>query len=84
MASILRKVGNADNISVYQYEADTESDMRAIDVKSAPMGSRCYVINTGSWYALNSNGEWKAMPTSSGGSGGLDPTNTYIYDGGSV
>lgn len=82
MASILRKVGNADNISVHQYEADTERDMWAIDVKGAPMGSRCYVIDTGAWYALNSQGLWKAVP--SGGSGGLDPSNTYIYDGGSV
>ena len=28
MAHILRKIGNASNVSVYRYEADTEADMR--------------------------------------------------------
>lgn len=67
MSYILRKVGNATNITVNQYEADTELDMKDINVQEAPMGSRCYVINTGSTYALNSSKEWKLVPIGGGG-----------------
>lgn len=79
MASILRKIGNADNIAVNYYEVDTERDMLEINVSNAPMGSRCYVINTGSTYALNSSKEWKLVPT---GGGGGTPSGDVIYDGG--
>ena len=79
MSYILRKVGNATNIAVNQYEADTELDMKDINVQEAPMGSRCYVINTGSTYALNSSKEWKLVPT---GGGGGTPSGDVIYDGG--
>lgn len=70
MSYILRKVGNATNIAVNQYEADTELDMKDINVHKAPMGSRCYVINTGTWYVLNDKGEWKVVPKKEGGGGG--------------
>ena len=67
-------IGNADNIAINYYEVDTEHDMQEIDVANAPMGSRCYVVNTGSTYALNSSKEWKLVPTSGGEtpSGGTD------------
>ena len=81
MASILRKIGNADNVAVNYYEVDTERDMWEINVSNAPMSSRCYVINTGSTYALNSSKEWKLVPTSGGGGGGT-PSGDVIYDGG--
>ena len=83
MASILRKIGNADNVAVNYYEVDTERDMLEIDVSNAPMGSRCYVINTGSTYALNSSKEWKLVPTGGGGGGGT-PSGDVIYDGGTT
>ena len=70
MSYILRKVGNATNIAVNQYEADTELDIKDINVQEAPMGSRCYVINTGVWYILNDKGEWKIVPKKEGGGGG--------------
>ena len=70
MSYILRKVGNATNIAVNQYEADTELDMKDINVQEAPMGSRCYVINTGVWYVLNDKGEWKVVPKKEEGGGG--------------
>ena len=82
MASILRKIGNADNVAVNYYEVDTERDMWEIDVSNVPMGSRCYVINTGSTYALNSSKEWKLVPT--GGGGGGTPSGDVIYDGGTT
>ena len=81
MASILRKIGNADNVAVNYYEVDTDRDMWEIDVSIAPMGSRCYVINTGSTYALNSSKEWKLVPT---GGGGGTPSGDVIYDGGTT
>ena len=74
MASILRKIGNADNIAVNYYEVDIERDMQEVDISNAPMGSCCYVINTGSTYTLNSNKEWKLVPTSGGSSGSSDPS----------
>ena len=70
MSYILRKVGNATNIAVNQYEADTELDMKDINVQETPMGSRCYVINTGVWYVLNDKGEWKVVPKKELGGGG--------------
>ena len=83
MASILRKIGNADNVAVNYYEVDIERDMWEIDVANAPMGSRCYIINTGSTYALNSSKEWKLVPTGGGGGGGT-PSDDVIYDGGTT
>ena len=55
--------------------------MWEIDISNAPMGSRCYVINTGSTYALNSSKEWKLVPT---GGGGGTPSGDVIYDGGTT
>ena len=60
MSYILRKVGNATNIAVNQYEADTELDMKDINVQEAPMGSRCYVIESGNTYVLNGSKEWRS------------------------
>lgn len=82
MAYILRKIGNADNIAINYYEVDTERDMQEIDVANAPMGSRCYVINTGSTYTLNSSKEWKLVPTSGGEtpSGGTEQFIVTVTD----
>ena len=60
MSYILRKVGNATNIAINQYEADTELDMKDINVQEAPMGSRCYVIESGNTYVLNGSKEWRS------------------------
>lgn len=60
MSYILRKVGNAINIAVNQYEADTELDIKDINVQEAPMGSRCYVIESGNTYVLNGSKEWRS------------------------
>lgn len=88
MASILKKIGNATNVPYKNFEVDTEADMNAIDVRNVIMGSRCYIINTGATYALNSNKEWKPVPAGSGSGGdsggGVNPDDTYIYDGGVI
>lgn len=82
MAYILKKVGKASNIPYHYFECDNESDLSTIDVAQAPMGSRCYVINTGKSYALNSLKEWKLVPNSGGGGGGEDDSDEIIYEGG--
>ena len=88
MAYILKKIGNAANVPCRTFECDDETDLTNIDVTGAPMGSRCYVINSGKWFALNSAGEWKNVP--SGGGSNPDPSpdpddpsdKEIIYDGG--
>ena len=79
MASELIKIGKSDNIPICTYNVDTEEDMNTIDLQGVPMGSKCYIINDGKWYILNSEGKWKAMPLSGGGS---SPSGDVIYDGG--
>ena len=59
MSYILKKIGKSTNVPYYTFECDDESDLSAIDVTGASIGSRCYVINSGKWFALNSIGEWK-------------------------
>ena len=67
MANTLIKVGQSFNVPVHTYEADTEEDMNTIDLQGVPMGSKCYIINNGKWYMLNSERKWKAMSLSGGG-----------------
>lgn len=87
MPYVLKKIGNAVNIPYRVFECDNESDLAGIDIKNAPMGSRCYVINSGKWFALNSEGKWKTVPGNSGGDIPSDPDvpqpgDTIIYNGG--
>lgn len=87
MSYILKTVGTVPNIPVQWFECDNESDLSAINVSSVPMGSRCYVINSGKTYALNSLKQWKLVPNSSQGgdpgSGGDTPeSGDIVYDGG--
>lgn len=84
MASILKNVGRSTNVPYKTFEVDELSDMYAIDVSHVIMGSRCYIINTGEWYALNSQKQWKPVPAGGSGGGGFDPDTTYIYDGGNI
>lgn len=79
MENILIKVGQSFNVPVHTYEADTEEDMNTIDLQGVPMGSKCYIINDGKWYMLNSEGKWKDMSLSGGGS---SLSGDVIYDGG--
>lgn len=83
MAFILKQVGHSYNIPIKKFECDDTIDISNIDKTNLTMGTEVYVINTGETYVLNSNKEWK-IRTSSGGGGDIDPSNTYIYDGGGV
>ena len=67
MASELIKIGKSDNIPICTYNVDTEEDMNTIDLQGVPMGSKCYIINDGKWYMLNSERKWKAVSRSGGG-----------------
>ena len=78
MSYILRKVGNATNIAINQYEADTELDIKDINVQEAPMGSRCYIIESGNTYVLNGSKEWRS------GSNGSILSSPSIISKGSI
>ena len=83
MSYILKKIGKSTNVPYRTFECDDESDLNAIDVTGVPMGSRCYVINRGKWFALNSVGEWKNIPNSGTGGGDVrQPGDDVFYDGG--
>lgn len=84
MTYILKAIGKSTNVPYHFFECDNESDLSTIDVSRAPMGSRCYVINAGEIYALNSLKQWRIVPQSSGSSGGSGTPDggNIIYDGG--
>ena len=61
MAYITKKIGDRYNQPTYYFECDDIADMADIPLLMVPMGSRCFVINEGARYALNSNQEWKLV-----------------------
>ena len=60
MTYILEKVGETSNIATYNYIANTEAEVHDIDVNETPMGSCCYVIESGNTYVLNGSKEWRS------------------------
>lgn len=91
MAYVLKRIGTVPNIPYRHFECDNIDDLVTIDLYLAPMGSTCYVINTGDMYKLNSANEWVHMSSSSPGGGGgggggeePEPQKTYIWDGGEI
>ena len=82
MAYILRQKGSDTNILCHYFECDEESDLSTIDTSSSPMGSRCYVINSGNLYVLNSVKDWKKAPISTGGGGDVPSIEEVVNDGG--
>jgi hypothetical protein len=85
MSYIKKSVGNSSNIPHITFECDSSSDLATINTKGVPMGSRCYVINEGTTYALNGAKEWKLVSSTSGsggGGGGGTIGGAVIYDGG--
>lgn len=81
MSYILKTVGNTPNIPYCYFECDNESDLSSIDTFNVEMGARCYVINSGKTYALNSQKQWKLVPTIST-SGSSSSGSDGSYDGG--
>ena len=70
------------NYGVKHYRADTEADIRDIDVSSASMGSTVFVIDTSTYYMLNGDKQWVIVNL--GSSGGGDDSDHIIYEGGGV
>ena len=62
------------------YIADTESDKTTIPLEHAFMGSTCFVIDSQLTYMLNSNKEWKEVPTGTSSVGAA----SVVYEGGGV
>lgn len=80
MGYIKKKIGDISNVPYVTFECDTVADVAAIDVSNVVMGSRCYVVDTGATYALNSNGEWKEVPIGGGASSWNDLEDKPFYE----
>ena len=58
---ILKSKGTIPNIPEYQFIADSDSDIAELPNENVPVGSTCYVIDSGKILISNSNCEWKEM-----------------------
>lgn len=79
MAFLLKRVGKTPNIPFKHFVCDDKSDLSTIELYLVPIGSTCYVVNTGETYVLNSKNEWKLRPA-----GASAPENDNNPDGGEV
>ena len=70
------------NYGVKHYRADSYVDVMQIDVSTAGMGSTVFVIDTSTYYMLNSQKQWIAVDL--GNAGGGDVPSVVIYDGGNA
>lgn len=79
-------ISNRGKISydIQRFVVDFETEIAELPTNGAP-GSTAFVIENGSRYMLNNDRVWKLLPSSgASGGGSIDPTATYIYDGGIV
>ena len=65
--------------NIQKFIVDLESDLADLPIDGAP-GSKALVIETGEVYILNNEKLWVLLPQN----GGIDPSATYIYDGGII
>ena len=56
MINIYSQSGQVTYGIIY-YTVDTENEKNSLPTKDK-MGSKCYVIESETWYILNGNGEW--------------------------
>lgn len=80
MSYIKKKIGDVSNIPYVTLECDTLQDLQNINVENMIMGSRCYVVNEGATYALNSGGEWREVPVGGGASSWNDLEDKPFYE----
>lgn len=66
--------------NIQKFIVDLKSDLADLPIDGAP-GSKALVIETGDIYILNNEKVWVLLPQAGGG---IDPTATYIYDGGII
>ena len=80
MGYILARKGNQPNAMYNEYKCDTLSDRDTIELNSAPIGSKAFILETSEEYILNSKKEWKlSKEAGSGGNGkpGKDGKSAY-------
>lgn len=65
MAYVLARVGQTLSNSFRHFVCDKVADLEEVKKANSeiPMGSTCYIIEDGSFYILNSEGEWKKGAT---------------------
>lgn len=82
MISSINKV-NTDGSAygIRRFLLDTPDDLANLKSDYTP-GSIAFVISTSDKYMLNNAHVWVKISESSGGT--VDPTNTYIWDGGVI
>ncbi len=71
------------NYGVKHYYADTYADIAQIPLNDTMPGSTAFVIDTSTYYMLNSEKRWISVNLSSGGGSGPS-SNNVIYEGGGV
>lgn len=64
-----------------EFILDTPEDLVNLKSDYTP-GSIAFVISTSDKYMLNNSHQWVKITDSGGGS--VDPTNTYVWDGGVI
>lgn len=76
---------NRKAYGIKHYNLDTESELSKINVNREVMGTTAFVIETSQRYMLNGSKEWKKINVAtSGGNGGVNPDEDFVYDGGGV
>ena len=69
MANTIYSQGDKIEYGIKIFVVDTEEDKTNLSIRSAKMGSKCYVIATKKWYILDGSNEWVPF-VDAGGSGG--------------
>ena len=80
---------------IKHYNLDTEDDLVALQKRTEPAGSTCFVISTSKYYMLNSKKKWIEITPfgqiiSNGGNGDNDTpeipdvNDDIIYEGGII
>jgi len=76
VSNVLAKIGDFDNVSLYEHYCDTTADLANIPKEEIVLGSTAIVVNGDSGfeaYIANSEKEWIPIASSSGDEGGVVP-----------
>ena len=76
MSNVLAKIGDFDNVSLYEHYCDTTADLANIPKEEIVLGSTAIVVNGDSGfeaYIANSEKEWIPIASSSGDEGAIVP-----------
>lgn len=70
------------NYGIKHYYADTYADILSIPLEDTAIGSTVFVIDTSTYYMLNSEKRWVSVNLGSSNSEGT--TGHVVYEGGGV